>query len=331
MKYPRGWFQVAWSDELAVGDVQPMRYFGQDLVLFRTESGQAVVLDAHCAHLGAHLGYGGTVEHECIVCPFHEWKWDSNGTNVATPHSERQTQRKRVRPWHTAETAGFVCVWYDPSRGVPEWDPPIIAEADDPFFLRPWPLATHIWRDRELVPQFVTENMVDVSHLKSVHLAARPAVLTSFGEDATRFRAALKLTVGEGKPPTRITPEGPVTTSLEAVADGMGFTIFKFIDLSPTLYVNSVTPVDEHTSDMRVSMFLPRDRGLDGDKLSDWGRASLAELVKQNERDFVIFSHLKYEPHPPFTPEEQRSYARLRRWSRQFYIDADAHAGVGGA
>ncbi len=29
---PTGWFQVAWSDEIAIGAVHTMTYFGQDLV-----------------------------------------------------------------------------------------------------------------------------------------------------------------------------------------------------------------------------------------------------------------------------------------------------------
>ena len=73
MPIPFGWFFVAYSDELAVGDVKPLHYFGRDLVLFRNESGQAGLLDAYCPHLGAHLGYGGEVQGDSIRCPFHAW------------------------------------------------------------------------------------------------------------------------------------------------------------------------------------------------------------------------------------------------------------------
>ena len=54
--YPTGWYLVAQSAEVGVGDVKPVQYFGRELVLFRTESGRAVLLDAHCPHMGAHLG-----------------------------------------------------------------------------------------------------------------------------------------------------------------------------------------------------------------------------------------------------------------------------------
>ena len=77
--FPNGWFQVAFSDELSTGDVLPLQYFGRHLVLFRGEDGGARALDAFCPHLGAHLGYGGKVEDNCIRCPFHAWRWNGSG------------------------------------------------------------------------------------------------------------------------------------------------------------------------------------------------------------------------------------------------------------
>lgn len=37
---PTGWFQVAWSDEIAVGAVHRMKYFGQEMIAWRADSGQ---------------------------------------------------------------------------------------------------------------------------------------------------------------------------------------------------------------------------------------------------------------------------------------------------
>ena len=59
---PTGWFQVAWSDEIKVGDVHKMHYFGQEMVAWRAQSGRITLMDAYCEHLGAHLGFGGHVE-----------------------------------------------------------------------------------------------------------------------------------------------------------------------------------------------------------------------------------------------------------------------------
>ena len=35
---PNGWFAVAFSDEIAAGELRAVHYFGRDLVLFRGES-----------------------------------------------------------------------------------------------------------------------------------------------------------------------------------------------------------------------------------------------------------------------------------------------------
>ncbi|MBA17767.1 MAG: Rieske (2Fe-2S) protein, partial [Sphingomonas sp.] len=70
MSIPFGWFGVGYSNELAVGEVRPVHYFGRELVLFRNENGEAGLLDAYCPHLGAHLGHGGKVEGDSIRCPF---------------------------------------------------------------------------------------------------------------------------------------------------------------------------------------------------------------------------------------------------------------------
>ena len=87
--YPRGWFCVGISSELGPGDVRPASYFGRELVLFRTQAGEARVLDAYCPHLGAHLGHGGKIDGEVIVCPFHGWRFDGNGTGTAMLYGKR--------------------------------------------------------------------------------------------------------------------------------------------------------------------------------------------------------------------------------------------------
>ena len=54
-----GWFVIGWSAEFPVGEVRPLRYFGEDLVAYRDESGELHVLSGHFRHLGAHIGHGG--------------------------------------------------------------------------------------------------------------------------------------------------------------------------------------------------------------------------------------------------------------------------------
>jgi len=85
---PFGWFCVAITADLKVGEVKPLKYFGRELVMFRTESGEPKVLDAFCPHLGAHLGHGGKVVGESIACPFHGWQFDGSGHCTAVPYAK---------------------------------------------------------------------------------------------------------------------------------------------------------------------------------------------------------------------------------------------------
>ena len=64
---PYGWYCVAYSDELSEAEVKPVHYFGEELVLYRTPQGQACLTEAYCPHLGAHLGYGGTVDDDLVI------------------------------------------------------------------------------------------------------------------------------------------------------------------------------------------------------------------------------------------------------------------------
>ncbi|NCZ64519.1 MAG: FeS-binding protein, partial [Cellvibrionales bacterium] len=71
--FPMGWWSLARSHELQVGEVKAVSALDRDLVLYRTRSGAVRVHDAYCPHLGAHLGVNGRVVGESIQCPFHGW------------------------------------------------------------------------------------------------------------------------------------------------------------------------------------------------------------------------------------------------------------------
>ena len=89
---PNGWFQLAYSDELKAGELEKLEYFGRPLVLYRGDDGVAHVLDAHCPHLGAHLGYGGEVAEISVRSPFHHWELDGDGRCSKIPYAKRARQ-----------------------------------------------------------------------------------------------------------------------------------------------------------------------------------------------------------------------------------------------
>lgn len=121
--YARGWHIVLLSKELAVGDVQRLHYFDQDLVIYRGSSGKAAVLNAHCPHLGAHLASdGGRLQGDNIACPFHGWTFDSNGHCVDIPYASKIPDRavSALKAWPVLEKNGFIAIWHDIHDNPPE-------------------------------------------------------------------------------------------------------------------------------------------------------------------------------------------------------------------
>ena len=104
---PNGWFGVGATDDLDVGDVRAIHYLGRDLVLFRADDAAARVFSAHCPHFGAHLGVGGTVCGDGIACPFHGWRFDSEGALVEVPGLDRPP-RAGATAWEVCERNGRI-------------------------------------------------------------------------------------------------------------------------------------------------------------------------------------------------------------------------------
>lgn len=125
-----GWYAVAWSDEIPVGGVEPLVAGGREYVLFRAEDGTPLVLDAHCRHLGAHLGYGGAVEGAALRCPFHGWRWEADGICSDVPYAKPAEGAKRIPTgarigaWTACDRNEVVCAWLGgdetPGYEIPE-------------------------------------------------------------------------------------------------------------------------------------------------------------------------------------------------------------------
>lgn len=126
--YTNTWYHFCDSSDLKKGGVLEFRALGRVYVLWRDNNGNPVCQDAFCIHQGANLGVGGVVEDNCIVCPFHKWKFAADGTIMEVPYlkdpSSCQGLNKKQKTYHCMDWCGLVLVYYHADDKDPEFLPP---------------------------------------------------------------------------------------------------------------------------------------------------------------------------------------------------------------
>jgi 3-ketosteroid 9alpha-monooxygenase subunit A len=306
---PTGWFMIRFSSELEVGQVVPVRYFARDMVLFRTSDGKAHLLDAFCPHLGAHLGYGGKLEDDKLVCPFHAWQFHGDGTCAHIPYATKQPRNADVAAWPIDERNGMIMAWHDLAGRPPQWSLPDVAEYLDPGWT---PYRTKAWTIRTC-NQEMAENQVDAAHFRYLHGTAEMPVTTSRQEGHRLISTSTtKLS----------TPMGPVDGMIEVNAYGFGFTTTRFTGLVETLLVSSSTPIDEERCEISFA-FTVRDigKGITGGV----GKAFMAEISRQLEQDIPVWENKAYLRRPVLC-DGDGPIGLFRTWSRQFYPSDESAA-----
>lgn len=316
---PTGWFQVAWSAEVPVGGVHRMSYFGRDLVAWRTESGAVTVMDAYCEHLGAHLGYGGTVVGEVIQCPFHGWQWSTAGRNVCIPYEDRPNIGKKIRTFPVAERNEAIYVWHDVERRAPYfevpdvftgWEDGVSAEDYHPAF----PGAHLFEQGRELHPQYVMENGVDFAHFKYVHKVPIVPVFTRHDFDEPVSYVDFTITFDDS-----VGSIDDVNSGVHAINAGIGLAVTKSWGMIDNRTCLAVTPVDDRTCDVRFSVWTRRRPDLTEDESLAAARKEARAVIEQVEADLVIWSHQKYADPAALSRGEHPGFTALRSWAQQFY------------
>src|SRR5579884_983565 len=138
----RYWWPVAVAGQLGPESVIGVRLLGEDLALYRTESGKLGLVAERCSHRGASLVYG-IPEEEGLRCPYHGWRYDATGRCNDTPgessgkleaSSETQSRPARERTafsdkvciagYPVEELGGLIFAYLGPKPAplLPRWD-----------------------------------------------------------------------------------------------------------------------------------------------------------------------------------------------------------------
>jgi len=116
--FRRYWLPAMLSEELPEPDCAPvkLRLLGEDLVAFRTTSGQVGVVETWCPHRNANL-YWGRNEEEGLRCIYHGWKFDRTGQCVDMPNeppNSRFAEKIHLRAYRAEDRGGVIWVHMGP-------------------------------------------------------------------------------------------------------------------------------------------------------------------------------------------------------------------------
>jgi nitrite reductase/ring-hydroxylating ferredoxin subunit len=305
--FPTGWYLAIESAALAPGAVVPLTLFGRELVAYRPDDGgNAVIVDAHCPHMGAHLGYGGVVDGDGIRCPFHAWRFGPDGRCNDVPYGpDRQPPRVGVGAWPVHETSGLVLIHFSESGAAPTWTMPDLAEWGEPGWVG---YETVGWRIRMHV-QELAENVPDTAHFAVVHeVPGTPDAIVEVDGAVYRQRSIVAET-------------GEMFT--QQTAYGLGLVWLH--TASNIVFLTATTPIDAEYCDLRLLFLVREEAG--AAEMSPRNRAMIDSIAENTSRDVPIWEHKVYRDKAPLVAGDG-PIRTLRHWARQFheivYTDSDA-------
>lgn len=299
-EFPMGWYSVSRSQELLVGEVKAVQAFDRELALYRTRSGEAVLQDAYCPHLGAHLGVEGRVVGESIRCPFHGWRFGTDGKCEEIPYCDEIPERARVRTWHTQEKNGEIYIWFHPENTMPKWDLPDLPELGDPKWTSPR-------YTEHLVPahvQDICENSCDPVHFQYVHKQMEiPESTVTIDPDGRTMHLHSDATTAD------------YPSHLHATTYSPGFAMVRntYGPGAEMVMYNSAQPIDRHQTLMRWTLMVRREiEDLAGDDV-------MKGIIDGLSDDYPIWANKVHKRRPVFCKED-KTLVLFRKWIRQFYL-----------
>ncbi|NJK38506.1 MAG: Rieske 2Fe-2S domain-containing protein [Oscillatoriales cyanobacterium RM2_1_1] len=313
--FPNSWFRIATSGELPPKKILPLHYLGRDFVLFRAD-GTPRLLDAFCPHLGAHLGYGSTLQGDTIRCPYHGWRWHGTGRCVEIPYLDKQLPQVQIQTWPVREVNGLILMYYHHQAQLPDWEIPAVPELSSSRWT---PLkSVRRWQVQTTLKHYM-ENSVDVSHLSNLHRqtfsSAKSLSLEANGPILTH-RMAQKYNLSSLAAGKLIDEDGGVTTIYYGPAYDVSYYWTQGRIKLELLTIFTGTPVDQTHLDIEIFFSVKK-------MLPSPLNGILTGLLKRDvahtfEQDLPILENRVDLDHPIVYEEDGPIKASLR-WANQFY------------
>lgn len=156
------WYVAAWAEEVTRAPLR-RQILSDDIVLYRTEAGDAVALHNRCAHRSFPLS-NGVIKGDRIVCAYHGIEFNADGSCGLVPSLQSAPRAMRVPAYPIVEQGPFIWIWMGDADAVDH----------SKLIQQPWftdPAWTHVTGYFHMKANYLGlhENLLDLSHFPFVH------------------------------------------------------------------------------------------------------------------------------------------------------------------
>jgi|SRR5579864_5588102 len=187
----RYWHPIATTVDLDRDPVRRVRLLGENLTLFRSESGDLGMIGERCPHRGVDLEYG-IPDAKGLRCPYHGWLFDPKGRCVEMPFDDRvrpsdaRLTRTSITAYPVQELGGLIFAYLGPEPVplLPRWDVLTRPEFDRAVQIHMLPCN---WLQ-------CMDNSADPVHFEYLHAALGNYTLKKLGKPpAMKFQRHVKI------------------------------------------------------------------------------------------------------------------------------------------
>lgn len=160
------WYAILPSSDVKKSRITAVKRLNLELALFRNEAGELGCVIDKCTHRGAALSKG-KIKGNCLSCPFHGLKFDTNGKCTFVPANGKASHddlsRFNVKSYAVKEAHGIIYLWYGESSTA-SGEPPFFDEHIDSDYV--YSELIDLWNSHY---SRCIENQLDVVHVPIVH------------------------------------------------------------------------------------------------------------------------------------------------------------------
>lgn len=158
------WHPVAYAHDVKADEPYGTTLLDEAVVIWRSSDGHAHAMRDLCIHRGTALSLGWVAD-DCIVCPYHAWRYDRTGACVLIPQSQRTTipAKAKTPVYQCQERYGLIWVCLSDTEATYELPPIPEFESGDWKIVNTGPFDWNSDASRQV------ENFTDFGHFPWVH------------------------------------------------------------------------------------------------------------------------------------------------------------------